>query len=71
MPSSNDGFSNGYDGHRLEQAGAGLRLSPAERLRWLESTMATLRRWQGRARRVASSGAADRAHDNPRNADST
>jgi hypothetical protein len=28
----------------------GLRLTPAERLRWLEETMETLRRWQGRAR---------------------
>lgn len=29
---------------------AGLRMTPAERLRWLEETMETLRRWQGRAR---------------------
>jgi hypothetical protein len=31
---------------------AGLRMSPAERLRWLEETMETLRRWRGRARAV-------------------
>jgi len=43
-------FSRGYDGHRRAQAMMGLRLTPAERLRWLEETMETLRRWQGRAR---------------------
>jgi len=44
------GFPRGFDGHRRAQAGLGLRLTPGERLRWLEETMATLRRWQGRAR---------------------
>ncbi len=43
-------FPRGYDGHRRSQAGSGLGLTPAERLRWLEETMATLRRWRGRAR---------------------
>lgn len=43
-------FPRGFDGHRRAQAGFGLRLTPAERLRWLEETMATLRRWRGRAR---------------------
>lgn len=43
-------FPRGYDGHRRAQAGLGLRLTPAERLRWLEETMATLRKWRGRAR---------------------
>jgi hypothetical protein len=32
----------------------GLRLTPAERLRWLEETMAALRRWRGRAAASAS-----------------
>jgi hypothetical protein len=40
----------GFDAHRRAQAGLGLRLTPAERLRWLEETMAALRRWRGRAR---------------------
>jgi hypothetical protein len=44
----------GYDEHRLAQARMGLRLTPAERLRWLEETMAALRRWQGRARDPAT-----------------
>ena len=39
----------GFEEHRRDQA-VGLRMTPAERLRWLEETMATLRRWQGRAR---------------------
>ncbi len=36
--------------HRRRQALNGLRLEPAERLRWLETTMEELRRWVGRAR---------------------
>ncbi len=44
------GFSRGFDEHRRSQAGTGRRLSPAQRLRWLEETMAALRRWRGRAR---------------------
>jgi hypothetical protein len=47
------GFPRGFEGHRRAQAGLGLRLTPAERLRWLEETMAALRRWCGRARRAA------------------
>lgn len=43
-------FTNGFDGHRRAQALQGLRMTPAERLAWLESTMARLRSWQGRAR---------------------
>jgi hypothetical protein len=43
-------FPRGFEGARRAQAGLGLRMTPAERLRWLEETMATLRRWQGRAR---------------------
>jgi hypothetical protein len=43
------GWPRGWDGHRRAQAELGLRLTPAERLRWLEETMATMRRWVGRA----------------------
>jgi hypothetical protein len=41
--------------HRRRQARIGLELSPAERLRWLEQALETLRRWQGRARRAGGS----------------
>jgi hypothetical protein len=44
------GFDRGFDGHRLRQARTGLRLTPAERLRWLERTMDELRRMLGRAK---------------------
>ena len=44
------GTRSGFEAHRREQARMGLRLTPAQRLRWLEETMQTLRRWQGRAR---------------------
>ncbi len=46
-------FPRGFDGHRRAQAGSGLKLTPAERLRWLEETMAVMRRWRGRARNAA------------------
>ncbi len=42
------GWPRGWDEHRRAQA-PGARLTPAERLRWLEETMATMRRWVGRA----------------------
>lgn len=35
--------------HRREQARRGLELSPAERLRWLETTMAEMKGLLGRA----------------------
>lgn len=47
----NDGFDRGYEGHTRRQACLGLRLTPAERLRWLERTMEELRRLVGRANR--------------------
>jgi len=44
------GWPRGWTEHRSAQARAlGERLTPAERLRWLEETMATMRRWVGRA----------------------
>jgi hypothetical protein len=49
----------GFDGHRRAQAGLGLRLTPAERLRWLEETMAALRRWRGRARAAIGGSSPD------------
>jgi hypothetical protein len=41
----------------------GLRLTPAERLRWLEETMEALRRWQGRARQNAPAAAGPQPRD--------
>lgn len=46
-------FPRGFGEHRRSQAGMGLRLSPAQRLRWLEETMSVLRRWRGRASAVS------------------
>jgi len=48
-PAADDVWPRGFEGHRRAQVLMGLRLTPAERLRWLEDTMETLRRWQGRA----------------------
>jgi hypothetical protein len=44
-------WPRGWAEHRRLQARIGLRMTPAERLRWLEETVAALRRWQGLARR--------------------
>jgi hypothetical protein len=44
-------FDRGFEGHSRRQARLGLRLSPAERLRWLEQTMEEMRDWLGRARK--------------------
>jgi hypothetical protein len=38
--------------HRREQLRRGLRMTPAQRLRWLESTVEELSSWCGQARRV-------------------
>ena len=43
-------FDRGFEGHSRRQARLGLRLSPAERLEWLERTMDELRGLLGRAR---------------------
>lgn len=51
-----DGFPRGWEGHRRAQAGIGLGMTPAERLRWLQETLETLRRWQGRARSPSPPG---------------
>jgi hypothetical protein len=45
-----EGFDRGFDGHRRRQVVAGLALTPAQRLRWLEATMEEMRRLLGRAR---------------------
>ena len=55
-PGENGGFDRGYEGHARRQAWAGLRLTPAARLRWLERTMEELRRVVGRARQVEGNG---------------
>lgn len=44
------GEARAFAQHRREQILRGLLLTPAERLRWLEQSMASLRRWAGRAR---------------------
>ena len=51
---SDPAWPRGFEEHRSRQAGLGLQLTPAGRLRWLEETMAVLRRWQGRAREAAA-----------------
>ena len=43
-------FDRGFEGHSRRQAKLGLKLTPAERLRWLEQTMDELRGLLGRAR---------------------
>jgi hypothetical protein len=45
-----EGFDQGFAGHRSRQARAGLLLTPAERLQWLERTMEEMRRLLGRAK---------------------
>jgi hypothetical protein len=50
-PDDNGGFDRGYEGHARRQACLALRLTPAERLRWIEQTMEELRRVVGRAGR--------------------
>jgi hypothetical protein len=52
-----------WEAHRRRRAVQGLDLTPAERLRWLESTMATMREWQGRARALPDAEAHHRQHD--------
>jgi hypothetical protein len=56
-------MDSGFNSHRREQAGMGLRLTPAQRLRWLEETMETLRRWQGLARPTRPSSTGDEQRD--------
>lgn len=51
---SGGAWPRGWDEHRRSRADLGLRLTPAERLRWLEETMETMRRWLGRARAGAT-----------------
>ena len=46
--------------HRKAQLRRNLRLSYAERLRWLEETMETFREWKGLARTAARAGAKPR-----------
>lgn len=45
-----EAFDDGYDRRSHRQTRLGLSLTPAERLRWLDATMATIRRLQGSPR---------------------
>lgn len=49
-PTGSGEFDRGFEGHSRRQARLGLKLTPAERLRWLEQTMDELRGLLGRAR---------------------
>lgn len=49
-PESEDRYAWSYEAHAERQARLGLKLSPAERLRWLEETNAAMRALLGRAR---------------------
>jgi hypothetical protein len=40
-----------FEGTRRHHLRRGLRMTPADRLRWLEETVAEMRQLQGRARR--------------------
>lgn len=50
-----DTFDVGFDGHRRRQAVAGRELTYAQRLQWLEDTLAEMRRLLGRARAAPAS----------------
>ena len=49
MTQDRDDFDRGWEGHDRRQARLGLELSPAERLEWLERTLAEMRELLGRA----------------------
>lgn len=49
-----DEAAKSFAEHRGAQLRRNLRLSYVERLRWLEETMETFRKWQGLARRAAA-----------------
>ena len=49
-----DDVARSFAEHRRAQLRRNLRLSYAERLRWLEETMETFRAWQGLARTAAA-----------------
>jgi hypothetical protein len=54
-----------WEEHRRRRALQGLEFTPAERLRWLESTMTTMRTWLGRARFLPDTESDQRQHDEP------
>lgn len=49
-----DEAARSFAEHRKAQLRRNLRLSYAERLRWLEETMEEFRKWQGLARTAAA-----------------
>jgi hypothetical protein len=59
-------LADGFEAHWLEQVRLGLRLTPAQRLAWLEDTVTELSGWVGRARgahRIVKADAADNPTD--------
>lgn len=52
-----------YEGHRRRQIRRGLELSPAERLRWLETAMQEMRSLLGRAKGRSVSSPTDDPED--------
>ena len=55
-----DDVAKSFAEHRKAQLRRNLRLSYAERLRWLEETMETFRQWKGLARIAARESAKPR-----------
>ena len=55
-PGRDDGFDQGFEEHRRNQIRRGLLLTPAERLRWLQRSVAKMRRLLGKARRRIPAG---------------
>lgn len=49
-----DEAAKSFAEHRKAQLRRNLRLSYAERLRWLEETMETFRQWKGLARKTST-----------------
>jgi len=49
---SGEAWDVGFDGHWRRQVAAGLALTHAQRLQWLEDTMAEMRYLLGRAAKV-------------------
>jgi hypothetical protein len=55
-----DDAAKSFAEHRKAQLRRNLRLTHAERLRWLEETMEVFRQWKGLARTAARKGRAGR-----------
>ena len=55
-----------HEAHRRRQVRRGLELTPAERLRWLETTLEEMRSLLGRARVTAAPRSTDAGSGAPR-----